>query len=490
MSGRKSLGRCYQPPAGFLTMRWACILFPQLALDGVLRARDNPQAPLALITGPQQRRVLQAVTPAARELGLRSGMTLTAAKALTDGFALAEYDLQQIERWHRLLAAWAYRFSSHVSLHYPRALLLEVQSSMGLFGPWPRFEQQLRQELTSMGFRHRIALAPNPAAARMLANSHDGIAIMDRDGLQETLGQMSVERIGLPGEVATALSRMGLRRLQQVLALPRATLARRFPETFLSHIDTLLGNRSLVLDCYAPPDCFDVRIELNFDVESNQALFFPVKRLVSDLAAFLAGRDAGVQRFILHLEHRNHEDTLVTVGLLATERDAELLFELTRGRLEPVQLPAPVQAVRLVARDLPGFVPQATHLFEERPQQTLPWEQLRERLRARLGDDAVLGLCTHPDHRPEHAWRQEVSGSSDPLLNPPRRPGWLLAEPVVMNEVTTQILAGPERLESGWWDGDDIRRDYYLVRTQRDQLAWVFRPMGQDGPFWLHGWFA
>ena len=471
-------------------MRWACILFPQLALDGVLRSREDPAAALALIAGPTQRRVLQTVTPAARELGLRPGMSLTAARALTDAFVSAEYDEKQIGHWHQLLAAWAYRYSSHVSLNYPRTLLLEVQSSMGLFGPWPRFEQRLRDELDTMGFRHRIALAPNPAAARMLANSHDGIAVADRHALCEMLGHMSVERIGLPDESATALSRMGLRRLQQVLALPRATLARRFPETVLRHIDTLLGDRPLVLDCYSPPDCFDSRLELNFDVESNQALFFPVKRLVSDLAAFLAGRDSGVLRFMLHLEHRNLEDTQLPIGLLAAERDAEMLFELTRGRLEPLQIAAPVQAVRLVARDLPHFVPRSSQLFEDRPQQTLLWEQLRERLRARLGDDAVLDICGHPDHRPEQAWRQQTAGRTELPIDYPLRPGWLLAEPVALTCDPAQILAGPERIESGWWDGGDVRRDYYLIRTDLGQLAWAFRPVGQAGPYWLHGWFA
>ncbi len=33
-------------------MRWVCILFPQLALDAVLRQRPDPDEPLALLTGP------------------------------------------------------------------------------------------------------------------------------------------------------------------------------------------------------------------------------------------------------------------------------------------------------------------------------------------------------------------------------------------------------------------------------------------------------
>nr|WP_254872394.1 DNA polymerase Y family protein [Pseudomonas aeruginosa] len=165
-------------------MLWACILLPQLAMDSALRQRSNPDAPLALLGGPAQRRQLQAVNPAARALGLKPGQSLVAAQALSRDFATAEYDLAAVERWQAFLAAWAYGFSSQVSLHYPRALLLEVQSSLALFGPWPRFEARLRKELTALGFRHRLCLAPNPVAARVLANSHDGLAIEDETALQ------------------------------------------------------------------------------------------------------------------------------------------------------------------------------------------------------------------------------------------------------------------------------------------------------------------
>jgi protein ImuB len=53
-----------------------------------------------------------------------------------------------------------------------------------------------------------------------------------------------------------------------------------------------------------------------------------------------------------------------------------------------------------------------------------------------------------------------------------------------------QVLAGPERIETGWWDGGDIRRDYYVVRTSQGQCAWVFCAPGEQGNWMLHGWFA
>ncbi|MDB6048026.1 MAG: hypothetical protein JWR17_772 [Pseudomonas sp.] len=471
-------------------MLWACVLLPQLALDGVMRRRADPDEPLALLTGTAQRRVLQTVNPAARALGLHPGQSLTAAQALLRDFATVEYEPADVERWHRLLAAWAYRFSSQVSLKYPRVLMMEVESSLGLFGPWPVFEQRLRDELSALGFHHRIVVAPNPTAARMLANMHDGLAVTTRESLHQALALMPTDRIGLSREVSTAFSRMGLRTLQQVLALPRDTLARRFPAQVLLHLDTLLGERALALKCYLPPDFFDTRIELNFDVESHQALLFPLKRLVSDLAVFLAGRDSGVQRFALHLEHVEGKDTVVPVGLLSAERDSAMLFELARGRLEHAQVPSPVRAVRLLARDLPSFVPAHRELFDERPQQALPWEQLRERLRARLGDDAVNGLRAHADHRPECAWQPGLEAKSAGPLLPLPRPGWLLRQPVPLGETGVRILAGPERIESGWWDGGDVRRDYFLVETRSGQRAWAYQTVGQDGSLLLQGWFA
>ncbi|KAA0995090.1 DNA polymerase Y family protein [Pseudomonas sp. ANT_J12] len=471
-------------------MRWVCILFPQLALDAVLRQRPDPDEPLALLTGPAQRRVLQAVNGAARALGLRPGQSMTAAQALSKGFVTAEYDAAEIEHWQQFLAAWAYRFSSQVSVHYPRAVVFEIESSLGLFGPWTTFEARLRSELSELGFRHRIVAAPNPVAARVLANVYDGLVVPDDQALRYHLGQLPVDRIALEPTVATALSRMGLRTLSQVQALPRHTLARRFEAPVLKHLDALLGLRHLALAFYLPPDRFDVRIELNFDVQSHQALLFPLRRLTGDLSAFLCGRDSGVQRFDLHLEHAGLPDSVIKVGLLSAERDPAMLFELARGRLEQVQVEAPVRGFRLRAEDLPSFVPQRQELFDDRPQQSLPWEQLRERLRARLGDEAVQGLRFQADHRPECAWQTRVDNQFCGGLPGVHRPGWLLTEPLAVHEGSARILMGPERIESGWWDGADVRRDYYLIQTRAGQQGWAYRVVGEGGPLWLQGWFA
>lgn len=473
-------------------MLWACIVLPQLAMDSLSRRRNDTEQALVLLTGPAQRRVLQAVNPAAKALGLKPGQSVAAAQMLSRDFVMFDYDPADIELNQNFLAAWGYRFSSQVSLHYPRTLLLEIESSLGLFGPWPQFEARLREELQGLGFAHRIVVAPNPVAARMLANAHDGLAVLDEAQLREHLAPLPVERIGLPGEAATAFKRMGLRRLGEVLGLPRDTLAKRFPAQILAHLDRLQGLRPLALGFYAPPDRFDQRIELNFDVESHQALLFPLRRLINDLGAFLAGRDGGVQRFTLHLEHQDGDDTVLSVGLLGAERDPEMLFELARGRFEQVQVPRPVRNLRLLAEDLPPFVPTHKELFDPRPQQSQPWQQLRERLRARLGDEAIVNLQARADHRPECAWAallEESAAPSLPLPDSPR-PGWLLREPQPLHDPRLRILAGPERIESGWWDGGDVRRDYYLVETLDGLRGWAYQSVGEPGPLQLQGWFA
>ena len=47
---------------------------------------------------------------------------------------------------------------------------------------------------------------------------------------------------------------------------------------------------------------------------------------------------------------------------------------------------------------------------------------------------------------------------------------------------------GPERIETGWWRGQDIHRDYYIVETDRGSRLWIFR-RHEDGRWFLHGSF-
>ena len=472
-------------------MLWACVLLPQLALDGVLRRQPQLDQPLALITGPVHLRILHSVNAAAAEAGLGAGMRLSAAHALLPDFTLLEYDPADTTRWQQFLAAWAYRYSSKVSAQWPGCLLLEVEASFNLLGPWPQIQARMREELALLGFSHRIGLAPIPGAARVLAGIEDGLAVMHSGPMTSALDQVPVQHAGLPENCGERLWRMGIRELGALRRLPPDALRRRFGAGLPDYLERLYGNVAEPLELYSPPDRFDLRLELGHEVESHTALLFPLRRLVNDLCTFLSVRDGGVQKFLLRLEHEKGQHD-IEVGLLAAEREPALLFELVRHRLEQARIARPVVALRLVAHQLPPFVPNTRDLFERSNRQNLPWPQLRERLRARLGEDAVRRLGTAGDPRPEQAWRwvKQDEVCTDIAAALPPRPLWLLERPIPLRDPCPRILYGPERLESGWWDGADARRDYYVLETSQGQRAWAFAAPGERGDWMLHGWFA
>ena len=467
-------------------MLWTCIYLPSLALDGIIRRRPT-EGPLVLVDGPVNARTIVSANETARAAGLHVGQRLSAAQALLSQFEVIPYDRDSVERWHKFLAAVAYRYSSEVSL-LPHAIVLEVSKRMGLFGPWPRLESMLRADFTDLGFRQRMAAAPTAHAAYVLTMVSDGQAVLSSGTLRNALQRVPIAKSRLPANAIAALPSMGIRTLGQVLALPRDGLRRRFGAELLASLDRLTGDLPSGLALYRPPDTFDLRIELLHEVENQSALIFPVRRMVDDLAAYLAGRDGGVQRFLLRLEHRDGRCTDVPVGLLASERDGALLFEFARGRLEHVTLSEPVLALRLIARDLPAFVPAGRDLFDERPANALPIEQLRERLRARLGDGAVYRLGSTQDPRPERAQREAMH--DEVPIEPHPRPTWLLRRPVPLRGGEPIILAGPERVETGWWDGGEVCRDYYVIETSLGQEAWAFCAPDEQTGWMIHGWFA
>ncbi|MCL1633387.1 hypothetical protein M2650_01830 [Luteimonas sp. SX5] len=228
---------------------------------------------------------------------------------------------------------------------WPNCIVLEAQSSFSILGQWPQFEARLREDLKELGFRHRIALAPTPGAARVLAGVQDGLAIEQSEHLRVTLGRVPVVRAHLPEDAGERLYKMGLRHMRQVFDLPRDALRRRFGAELLLHVDRLLGQAPESHTCYQPLDVFDMRVELNYEVEQHPALLFPIRRMTADLAAYLAGCDGGVQQFVFELQHEQHAATRLVVGLLSAER-AWLAVELHRDQDDAKRLNALLAAAK------------------------------------------------------------------------------------------------------------------------------------------------
>ncbi len=49
---------------------------------------------------------------------------------------------------------------------------------------------------------------------------------------------------------------------------------------------------------------------------------------------------------------------------------------------------------------------------------------------------------------------------------------------------------GPERIEAGWWDCDDIHRDYYIGIDKIAGSLWIYHDLKNKQNWYLHGLFG
>jgi protein ImuB len=374
----------------------------------------------------------------------------------------------------RPVAAWACQFTPKVSLEAPDALLVEVEGSLRYFGGEHALIGALERGLAEMQVRAHLATAPTPRGALWRARG---------GGLPLTELPLEVMRID-----ETFFRSIGVASLAEVLELPREGLAQRCGPALLDGIDRALGRVPEPREFFVPPARFDAELELPAEVRHAEALVFAARRLLVQLEGLLAARQAGVRGFTLELVHRGHATSSVRIELASPARDAERLCELLREKLATVQLTQPVETIGVHAADFTPFGAHSRGLFADSAAEAEDWARLLERLQARLGRDAVHGLSPFPDHRPEYAWRRMEPGDWDPhdFVPPGPRPAWLVEKAIAVDEKRLDLIAGPERIACGWWDGDEARRDYFVAGLG-GSLAWVYR---EEGDWYLHGFFA
>ena len=382
------------------------------------------------------------------------------------------------------LAAWACQFTPRVSLEPPQALLMEVEGSLRYFGGRWKFLARLRAGLPRLGFEARIAEASSARAALWMARGDGG-----------RLEALPVGVTGLAPDALGLLANLGVKTLGGLLRLPRAGLASRLGQGLLEEIDQANGATAEPREFFVPPARFCATLELPSPVMQAEHALFAARRLLVQMEGFLAARHAGVRGFSLQLLHGDLPATEVKVGLAACGRGAEHCARLLRERLARITLRAAVEAIRIEAGSLEILSQENGSFFNDPRAGGEEWLRLVERLQARLGSESVHGLDTHPDHRPERAWVTVFPGkeflSREAKQNGPR-PLWLLDPPRRLAEGEFSLLAGPERIESGWWDGAEARRDYFIARTGEASLAWIYRERGAEpgGNWFLHGLFA
>jgi protein ImuB len=482
------------------SMLWLAVHFPSLALDVFARG-TRAHVPLAIASSPGNNATVFACNRLAHGCGVRPGMPLAAACALASGLKVLARDVAQEHAAAVRVAAWAIRFTPTVSIAPPDGILLEVAGSLRLFGGLARLRALIERGLAEFGYGTVLACAPTPLAAQLFARAGLVVRIQHRDALRHALEKLPLEVLGQPPGITAALRDIGVGTIGECLRLPRDGVARRLGQSLIDGLDRALGDLPDPRPGFAPPAQFAATLPLPAPVHEAQALLFAARRLLAELCGFLAATGNGVQRLGLALAHEDRAGTHLALNFVAASRDPGHLASVVRERLARTDLPCPVTAITLASELL---VPVAAHNLSFLPDAGSRLEsaaRLVERLRARLGDAAVAGLATVPDHRPEYAWQVcepgRDSGEALPR-QPDSRPLWLLASPRPLREDAgvpcyqgpLTLLTGPERIESGWWDGNDVARDYFIARNPDEALLWVYRERSTGGGWYLHGFFS
>lgn len=486
-------------------MVWLCLHFRLLSLDVLTRGDRSPK-PRVIVFGPETR--LQVLVPNAAALvrGIHPGMRLSAAQTLVDDLELLIRDSAAEQDALSRIAAWSGQFTSTVSLSSADAVLLEIGASLRLFGGLAALRQTIERGIAALGYHAQIGIAPTPLGATWLARAAIPDPALNHEQFHTLLRRVPLQSLALDPDVMTLLHGVGLQTVGDCLHLPRDALARRCGSAFVDRLDRACGHAPDPLPLFVPPAFFTSRLPLPVPVADTGMLLFAIHRLVLELSGFLQARVAGVMNVEVRLHHRDRPATVIEIGLVRASRDAVHLMGLLRMQIERIALPDAVHDVELVApalQPLPGGA--ATWLDADTSSGNEHWTTLIERLRARLGDDAVAGLKLAGDHRPEYAWRDGAPGEPAATHDGPMRPLWLLAEPlplgqyhgrpVLPGQAGTLILhRGPERIESGWWDGDDVQRDYFVALHDDGMRLWVFRERCVDAAgerkWFLHGLFG
>ena len=477
-------------------MLWLALYAPNLPLQVLQRGTSEAQ-PLA-VAEPHSRRIAAANATAQRR-GVHAGLGVASALALAPDLVIRPREPRAEELALQEIATWALQFTPGVSVDPPGCVLLEVGASLRLFGGAQALMRDVAHGCRVLGFNVEVAGAPTPRAAHWLARAGRPTLIEEAEALQQALAPLPLDVLDAPSEVVEMLFSVGAVTLADCLGLPRAGLARRGAAPLSLMLDQASGRAPDPRPWFVPPASYAARIELAVAASDAEPLLFAARRLFAGLAAYLAARHAGVERFTLHLEHEDAAPTSLPITLGSASRDEARFTLLAREHLARLELAQPAAAVALEAREIRPLPGAAPGLFGDSRRAAEERQLLVERLRARLGYGAVTGLRAVADHRPERAWQAAEPGSGNlpPRLSSPR-PLWLLA-PAQRLEVRDalpcwggplKLLAGPERIESGWWDDAEASRDYFIVATPEQELLWIFREMAPPHDWYVHGIFA
>lgn len=428
----------------------------------------------------------------------------------------------------------------------PDTLLCDLSGVTHLFNDEAGILAETHRCLAEFDVVGKLAIADNAAAAWAHAHYNERDDFISTDGTED-LHCLSVNALRIETEIKYTLNRLGIETIGALLRLPRGGLARRLGDGIVNRIVETLGEIEVPLEFHHAERQHRASHELEYPTDDLEIVADRVGRLTETIVASLAAVQRGALRLVCRLDLVDRPSLTTQVGLFAPTLDSKHLHQLIHSSVESTKVAAPITRITLAVLQSGPLRTQQNSLFaadetglDDDSVSDRSLARLVDTLSGRLGRDAVLGIRLSDNPLPEKAYRSysltdhrtrkalkrlpsKRRGRRSPNYaanfhvprphDARRRPMKLLRTPIRITSVglsgsgdgcRTQTLPafrfegqlhrvayfwGPERIETGWWDGPTIRRDYYRIETETGYLWWVYRDLRTDEWF-LHGRFA
>lgn len=486
--------------------RVVSLWFPRLPSDRVLRARPT-DAPFALSLHQANADRIYCLNRQAEQQGLHRGMGLSDARAFCRALQSQTVDLEADKRFLHILARWAKRYCPWVGLEAADGLTLNIVGAAHLLGGEEAVLDDMRLRLARAGITARIGLADTRGAAWALAHfSKGGIAAVGQSLAR--LGPLPVAALRLEDKACVILQRLGVRRISELIALPRATVTRRLGRDVLLRLDQAMGDLPEDISPLLEVPHYGVRMTLPEPIGLNADVMAGTERLLTRLCAKLKAQESGARVLHLTLRRVDQASQQVELRLARALHDAARILPLFQRGVDQVDAGYGIDQLRLeatVVEPLP-----ARQISHAGASDTDALDDLITRIGARIGLDNVQRLLPADSHIPERSFIiasaafSEPSGAWTPRqsrptqLFPPEAIAGTGARPPArfrwrrMSFASGHVI-GPERIAPEWWLADENWRsgvrDYWQVTTKQGRRLWLFYTPQNPGWF-VQGEFA
>ena len=273
-----------------------------------------------------------AMNDAAERFGLRPGMPLADARAMYPALAVAESDEAAERRLLDAVAEWCDRYTPLVGLDLPDGLMLDITGCAHLFGGEAALARDLLGRLSAQGLAARIGIADTAGCAVAVAR-YGGACVVPSRQLREALSPLPMAALRVTAETAAALAELGLKRIGDIIDLPRAPLAARFGEILIRRLDQALGRLDEPITPRLPVPSYVAEQQFPHPIGLERDVLGTIGRLAARLGEAMERRQEGARLLTVALFRADNKVYRIEAGTGAPVRDAGRIVRLFADRL-------------------------------------------------------------------------------------------------------------------------------------------------------------